>query len=236
MLEMSHVTYTYKLKKKQKKVALSDVSLQCEPGVFYTIFGPSGSGKTTALSLMGGLDKPEQGEILIDGKRIGEIGENELRRGYVAYIFQDYQLFTYMTAVENVMTALQIADPRAKRHDLKKRAEEILFSLGLNAQEIRRRVTRLSGGQMQRVAIARALAVDARYILADEPTGNLDNAATEVIIGLLRELVEKWNKCVVVVTHSLRVREASDVCFTFCDGKLEETVQLQQNRMAEGQA
>lgn len=106
MLEMSHVTYTYKLKKKQKKVALSDVSLQCEPGVFYTIFGPSGSGKTTALSLMGGLDKPEQGEILIDGKRIGEIGENELRRGYVAYIFQDYQLFTYMTAVENVMTAL----------------------------------------------------------------------------------------------------------------------------------
>ncbi len=227
MLEMSHVTYAYKLRRRQKKTALTDVSLQCEPGIFYTIFGPSGSGKTTCLSLMGGLDQPEQGEIRIDGKRIGEIGENKLRRGYVAYIFQDYQLFTYMTAVENVMAALQIAEPRTKRHDLKKRAEEILFSLGLDAREIERRVTRLSGGQMQRVAVARALAVDARYILADEPTGNLDSAATDVMIGLLRELVEKWNKCVVVVTHSLRVRDASDVSFMFSDGKLEETVQMQ---------
>ncbi len=222
MLELKNVTYEYQLKHRTKKVALKDISMRLEKGKFYTVFGVSGSGKTTCLSLLGGLDIPTSGKVLLDGQDVMQIGLSQLRRQYVSYIFQDYQLFTYMTAVENVMTALDISHPEMTVQDMKEKAVAVLCELGLTENEINRKVTQLSGGQMQRVAIARALAVDAQYILADEPTGNLDENNTEIIITLLRKLTDDWGKCVVVVTHSRRVQEASDVSFILDDGKIEE--------------
>lgn len=222
MLELKNVTYEYQLKHRTKKVALKDISMRLEKGKFYTVFGVSGSGKTTCLSLLGGLDIPTSGKVLLDGQDVMQIGLSQLRRQYVSYIFQDYQLFTYMTAAENVMTALDIAHPEMTVQDMKEKAVAVLCELGLTENEINRKVTQLSGGQMQRVAIARALAVDAQYILADEPTGNLDENNTDIIITLLRKLTDDWGKCVVVVTHSRRVQEASDVSFILDDGKIEE--------------
>lgn len=222
MLELKNVTYEYQLKHRTKKVALKDISMRLEKGKFYTVFGVSGSGKTTCLSLLGGLDIPTSGKVLLDGQDVMQIGLSQLRRQYVSYIFQDYQLFTYMTAVENVMTALDISHPEMTVQDMKEKAVAVLCELGLTENEINRKVTQLSGGQMQRVAIARALAVDAQYILADEPTGNLDENNTDIIITLLRKLTDDWGKCVVVVTHSHRVQEASDVSFILDDGKIEE--------------
>lgn len=222
MLELKNVTYEYQLKHRTKKVALKDISMRLEKGKFYTVFGVSGSGKTTCLSLLGGLDIPTSGKVLLDGQDVMQIGLSQLRRQYVSYIFQDYQLFTYMTAVENVMTALYISHPEMTVQDMKEKAVAVLRELGLTENEINRKVTQLSGGQMQRVAIARALAVDAQYILADEPTGNLDENNTDIIITLLRKLTDDWGKCVVVVTHSRRVQEASDVSFILDDGKIEE--------------
>ncbi len=222
MLELKNVTYEYQLKHRTKKVALKDISMRLEKGKFYTVFGVSGSGKTTCLSLLGGLDIPTSGKVLLDGQDVMQIGLSQLRRQYVSYIFQDYQLFTYMTAVENVMTALDISHPEMTVQDMKEKAVAVLGELGLTENEINRKVTQLSGGQMQRVAIARALAVDAQYILADEPTGNLDENNTDIIITLLRKLTDDWGKCVVVVTHSRRVQEASDVSFILDDGKIEE--------------
>ena len=222
MLELKNVTYEYQLKHRTKKVALKDISMRLEKGKFYTVFGVSGSGKTTCLSLLGGLDIPTSGKVLLDGQDVMQIGLSQLRRQYVSYIFQDYQLFTYMTALENVMTALDISHPEMTVQDMKEKAVAVLCELGLTENEINRKVTQLSGGQMQRVAIARALAVDAQYILADEPTGNLDENNTDIIITLLRKLTDDWGKCVVVVTHSRRVQEASDVSFILDDGKIEE--------------
>lgn len=222
MLELKNVTYEYQLKHRTKKVALKDISMRLEKGKFYTVFGVSGSGKTTCLSLLGGLDIPTSGKVFLDGQDVMQIGLSQLRRQYVSYIFQDYQLFTYMTAVENVMTALDISHPEMTVQDMKEKAVAVLCELGLTENEINRKVTQLSGGQMQRVAIARALAVDAQYILADEPTGNLDENNTDIIITLLRKLTDDWGKCVVVVTHSRRVQEASDVSFILDDGKIEE--------------
>ena len=219
MLELKNVTYEYQLKHRTKKVALKDISMRLEKGKFYTVFGVSGSGKTTCLSLLGGLDIPTSGKVLLDGQDVMQIGLSQLRRQYVSYIFQDYQLFTYMTAVENVMTALDLSHPEITVQDM---AVAVLGELGLTENEINRKVTQLSGGQMQRVAIARALAVDAQYILADEPTGNLDENNTDIIITLLRKLTDDWGKCVVVVTHSRRVQEASDVSIILDDGKIEE--------------
>lgn len=226
MLELKNVTYEYQLKHRTKKVALKDISMRLEKGKFYTVFGVSGSGKTTCLSLLGGLDIPTSGKVLLDGQDVMQIGLSQLRRQYVSYIFQDYQLFTYMTAVENVMTALDISHPEMTVQDMKEKAVTVLCELGLTENEINRKVTQLSGGQMQRVAIARALAVDAQYILADEPTGNLDENNTDIIITLLRKLTDDWGKCVVVVTHSRRVQEASDVSFILDDGKIEEIKRL----------
>lgn len=216
MLEIKNVNYSYN----KKDLVLENLSIQFLPGKFYTIFGPSGSGKTTCLSLLGGLDEPRSGKILLEGKDIKTIGYNYIRRKEVCYVFQDFHLFPHMTAIENVMVALKISNPKINKIDSEKKVLDALTSLGLDKKDLRRKVTKLSGGQQQRVAIARALAIDSIYILADEPTGNLDNKNTENILLILRELVDQYNKCVIVVTHSLKVREASDICYEIEDGKL----------------
>ena len=194
-LEVKGVSYAYE----KGKDILSDISATMETGKMYAILGPSGSGKTTLLSLLGGLDTPTQGSILFDGENISITGLEHHRRNHISLIFQSYNLIDYMTPVENAaLTAKRDVIPTLER-------------LGLTQEEIKRNVLRLSGGQQQRVAIARALASDAPVILADEPTGNLDEDTAVEITAILKESAHTFGKCVVVVTHSNAVAEQADV-------------------------
>jgi len=206
ILELKNVSYAYE----KGKAVLQNVSGSLETGKIYTILGPSGSGKTTLLSLLGGLDVPTQGSVLLDVKDITTKGLEHHRRNHISLIFQSYNLIDYMTPVENVrLTAKLDAAP-------------ILERLGLEQDEITRNVLKLSGGQQQRVAIARALASDAPVILADEPTGNLDADTAEEITAILKESAHAFGKCVVVVTHSGEVAKQADVVLEIKRGHLKE--------------
>lgn len=210
VLETKEVFYSYA---KGNRV-LSGVSAVFETGLMYAIVGPSGSGKTTLLSLLGGLDSPTKGEILFDGENIAVHGLEYYRRNHVSLIFQSYNLIDYMTPVENVkLTARQGALPTLER-------------LGLSEEEARRNVLKLSGGQ-QRVAIARTLASGAPFILADEPTGNLDEDTAAEITGILKESAHELNKCVIVVTHSNELAKQADVILKLKRGSL-QTMKTQQ--------
>ena len=180
----------------------------------YAILGPSGCGKTTLLSLLGGLDSPTSGSILFEGKDIAQSGLARHRKKNVSFIFQSYNLIDYMTPQENV----RLISPKP--------AFPFLERLGLTKEEARRNVLKLSGGQQQRVAIARALASEAPVILADEPTGNLDEETAQDITEILKESAHQMNKCVVVVTHSNELAKQADMVFRLKQGELS----LEQNR------
>ena len=203
-LELQNVSYSYE----KGKPVLSNISIALEAGKLYAVLGPSGSGKTTLLSLLGGLDTPAQGEVLFDGENIMAKGLEYHRRNHISLIFQSYNLIDYMTPTENVQLTA------------KQDAASVLERLGLKKDEISRNVLKLSGGQQQRVAIARALASDAPVILADEPTGNLDEAAAREITAVLRESAHTFGKCVVVVTHSGEVAKQADVVLEIKGGHL----------------
>ena len=205
-LELQNVSYSYE----KGKAVLSNVSAELEAGKLYAVLGPSGSGKTTLLSLLGGLDTPTKGKVLFDGEDITAKGLEYHRRNHISLIFQSYNLIDYMTPVENVqLTAKQDAVP-------------ILERLGLKKDETSRNVLKLSGGQQQRVAIARALASDTPVILADEPTGNLDEDTAEEITAVLKESAHAFGKCVVVVTHDREVAKQADVVLEIKRGHLKE--------------
>ena len=205
-LKLQNITYSYE----KGKSILSNISAELEAGKLYAILGPSGSGKTTLLSLLGGLDAPTKGEVLFDGENIAAKGLEYHRRNHISLIFQSYNLIDYMTPIENVrLTAKQDAVP-------------ILERLGLKKDEISRNVLKLSGGQQQRVAIARALASDNPIILADEPTGNLDEDTAMEITAVLKESAHTFGKCVVVVTHSGEVEKQADVVLEIKRGHLKE--------------
>lgn len=203
-LELQNVSYSYE----KGKPVLSNISIALEAGKLYAVLGPSGSGKTTLLSLLGGLDTPAQGEVLFDGENIMAKGLEYHRRNRISLIFQSYNLIDYMTPIEHVQLTA------------KQDAASVLERLGLKKDEISRNVLKLSGGQQQRVAIARALASDAPVILADEPTGNLDEAAAREITAVLRESAHTFGKCVVVVTHSGEVAKQADVVLEIKGGHL----------------
>lgn len=203
-LELQNVSYSYE----KGKPVLSNISIALEAGKLYAVLGPSGSGKTTLLSLLGGLDTPAQGEVLFDGENIMAKGLEYHRRNRISLIFQSYNLIDYMTPTENVQLTA------------KQDAASVLERLGLKKDEISRNVLKLSGGQQQRVAIARALASDVPVILADEPTGNLDEAAAREITAVLRESAHIFGKCVVVVTHSGEVAKQADVVLEIKGGHL----------------
>lgn len=185
------------------------LDLEFERGKVYVILGASGSGKTTLLSLLGGLDTPKGGEILFEGKNIAEMGLEQYRHDCVSFVFQNYNLIEYMTPKENV----QLVDANA--------TTETLHQVGLTDDEIGRNVLKLSGGQQQRVAIARALASPAPVILADEPTGNLDEDTARDVTELLVERARSLNKCVIIVSHSNEVAAEGDVILRFSHGKIE---------------
>lgn len=193
-----------------RKIILNEVNVSFEKGKFYTILGSSGSGKTTFLSLIAALDKPEKGEIYFNGETIESIGYEKYRRNKIGIVFQSYNLIPYMSGMENVMVAMSITDNEVEK-DLKKKALELLESVGIDENKAKRRINRLSGGEQQRVAIARALSTNVEVILADEPTGNLDAKTSDTIIELFKDLAHKRNKCVIMVTHSDKIADTSDV-------------------------
>ena len=216
ILEVKGLQYSYE----NKKRVLRGISAQMEQGKMYAILGPSGCGKTTLLSLLGGLDSPSSGQILYQGEDIAKTGLADHRRSHVAFIFQSYNLIDYLTPVENV--ALTAKHPPLP----------ILEQLGLTAEEAKRNVLKLSGGQQQRVAIARALASDAQVILADEPTGNLDEDTAAEITAILKDSAHKSGKCVVIVTHSKELAKEADVVFRLRKGDLQisDTSEIEQER------
>ena len=216
ILEVKGLQYSYE----NKKRVLRGINAQMEQSKMYAILGPSGCGKTTLLSLLGGLDSPSSGQILYQGEDIAKTGLANHRRSHVAFIFQSYNLIDYLTPVENV--ALTAKHPPLP----------ILERLGLTAEEAKRNVLKLSGGQQQRVAIARALASDAQVILADEPTGNLDEDTAAEITAILKDSAHKSGKCVVIVTHSNELAKEADVVFRLRKGDLQisDTSEIEQER------
>lgn len=196
ILEAKNVSYYYK--SQRDKLILDHVSYGFECGKLYAILGPSGSGKTTLLSLLAGLDVPVQGEICYDGKPITTKDLAEHRRHHISLVFQSYNLIDYLTPLENVKLGGK-GEPKS-----------LLGSMGIGEEYWNRSVLQLSGGQQQRVAIARALASDAKVLLADEPTGNLDEATAWDVIDLLKHIAHEEKKCVIVVTHSKELAQAAD--------------------------
>ena len=218
ILQFEHVNFSYADGGKKLDI-LKNLSISFVKGTFYSIIGPSGCGKTTTLALAGALDMPQSGKVLFKGKDIRKIGLANFRKRNAAMIFQSYNLISYMTALENVMMAMEISHSYKGRR--KEKALELLTALGISEEEGKRNVLKLSGGQQQRIAIARALATDAELILADEPTGNLDIKTAGEIIQILGDLAHKMGKCVIVVSHSSEVAKASDVEYRFTDKGME---------------
>ncbi len=186
-----------------------DVNLEFEKGKIYSILGQSGSGKTTFLSLLAGLDSPKAGDIFMDGTDINKTGLTNYRKNSVSTIFQAYNLMTYMTARQNIQTALEISGKPASNSKI----EELFELVGISKDLIDKPVLQLSGGQQQRVAIVRALATGHDLIIADEPTGNLDEETTQEIVEIFKDIAHNHNKTVIIVTHEKMVAKESDVIF-----------------------
>ncbi|MFC1942278.1 ABC transporter ATP-binding protein [Chloroflexota bacterium] len=206
-----------------KVTALNGVSLQVNKGDFIAIMGPSGSGKSTLLNVIGGLDRISGGEVVLDGKRIDNLDENalvEIRRGKIAYVFQQYHLLPSLTALENVFLPLLFCG--ASRDSLDK-SMGILKVVGLE-KRAKHKPGQLSGGEQQRVAIARAIVNDPLLILADEPTGNMDQKTGSEILSLFDEL-NKQGRSIVMVTHSSEVAEHAREVVFLKDGQIVDRVE-----------
>ncbi|MFL4499351.1 ABC transporter ATP-binding protein [Weissella sp. MSCH1] len=204
-LEIKHLTHWYT---DRDHKLYEDVNLTFESGRFYAIVGESGSGKTTLLSFLAGLDEPREGDILVDGVSIKEIGLTKFRQKYVSTIFQAYNLLNTMTAFQNVQTALAITGSihaKDKAYIL-----DQLARVGIDEEKAHKNVQRLSGVEQQRVAIVRALLVDAPIVAADEATGNLDHENSQKIVDLFAELAHEFGKTVILITHDRDVASRAD--------------------------
>ena len=211
-LKVDGVSYSYTNASGEQQV-LKDVSAEFKAGKMYAIVGESGSGKTTFLSLISALDKLQEGDIEYNGKSLRKIGGSEFRLKYVNIVFQSYNLIKYMTAKENVEIAIDFDNRKVD-------ANKYLKQVGLSEEEGNRLINKLSGGQQQRVAIARAIASNSPIIVADEPTGNLDEDTEEKIIEIFRDLAHKEKKIVIIVTHSKQVANHADKILKLRKGKL----------------
>jgi putative ABC transport system ATP-binding protein len=215
LLNIENVSYSYK---NSDRDVLKNVSAGFERGKLQTIIGPSGSGKTTLLSIMAGLDRPKSGSVTINGENLATMDLDKYRRERVSMIFQAFQLFPLLTAIENVCYPMESNGILHK--NAMYRAKELLKSVGIDGSKHKRYPANLSGGEQQRVAIARSLSSGAKVILADEPTGNLDKENGDAVIEILRRLAHENSHCVIVVTHNLEIAEASDVVLRMSDGAI----------------
>ena len=197
--------------------AVKEANYRFTPGKSYAIMGRSGSGKTTLMSVMAGLDVPWKGEVLFNGASVAELDRHKYRRDNIGMIFQSFYLLPQLTARENVELSLELCGYAG---DKKKRANELLAEVGLSEALGAKRSTKLSGGEQQRVAIARALAPSPAVILADEPTGNLDNENSRNIIDIINRLAHEQQRICIIITHSSEIGRSCDVMLTMRDGFL----------------
>lgn len=216
-LELENIFYRYK---GANKDVLKDVNCTFEGGKLNAIVGPSGSGKTTLLSIMAGLDESTKGSISIDDRDLKDLDLDEYRRDSVSMIFQAFQLFPLLTALENVSFPMEYKG--VPKDEAKEKGKTVLDSLGIDGDKLSRYPSNLSGGEQQRVAIGRTLATGAKVILADEPTGNLDDENSDRIIAILKELAHEQGFCVIIVTHDMEIAKESDHVWRIKDGSIEK--------------
>lgn len=224
MLQIKDLTKKFKSNTGAVITIIDDVDAEFADGEFVSIIGKSGSGKSTLLSVMGTLDQPTDGSVLIDGREVNNMKGNELtdyRCHEIGFIFQNYQLIPNLTALENVCLPMEFAG--ASKNKRLERAHHLLSEVGIEGDRQNSRPGRLSGGEQQRVSIARALANKPSIILADEPTGNLDEATGKMIFDLLRNLAKTEDVTIVAVTHDLDIAGKTDKSYRLRNHKLELT-------------
>lgn len=198
--------------------ALDGVNLSVERGEFIAIVGTSGSGKSTLLHMMGGLDKPTSGKVIVEGKELGVLNEEELtifRRRKIGFIFQQYNLVPMLNVWENIILPVKLDGKKVEKDYL----DQIINHLGLK-EKLETLPGKLSGGQQQRVAIARALATKPAIILADEPTGNLDSKTSQDVLGLLRVTSENFHQTIVMITHNEEIAQLANQIVRIEDGQI----------------
>lgn len=221
MTELKLIDVFYQYKHSEQKV-LKGISCTFKSGDFCSIVGPSGSGKTTLLSILAGLDHPSEGGIFINGSNLMDLNVDTYRRECVGMIFQSFQLFPLLNVLENVSYPLENSGIGKK--ESRDKARKLLNLLGITEEKHKRFPANLSGGEQQRVAIARALSTGAKILLADEPTGNLDQNNTINIMEILKNLAYKDEYCVIVVTHDKEVAAMTDQIWCMADGILTEAI------------
>ncbi|TOI05242.1 macrolide ABC transporter ATP-binding protein [Vibrio parahaemolyticus] len=219
-IKLERLTKTYNPDSDFPMHAVQHVDLEIKQGEFVAIMGPSGSGKTTLLNMLGGIDAPTSGSVEIDGCLISEMSEKELiayRRDNIGFIFQDYSLLPVLTALENVEFVMQLQGKTER--ECRERATSLLEQVGL-AQQMHKRPSKMSGGQQQRVAVARALAPKPRFVMADEPTANLDAKSTSELLDIMEQLSEQEGTTFIFSTHDPRVIKRAHRIIVFEDGRL----------------
>ena len=226
LVEAVNLKKTYMLGKVPVE-ALRGVNLKVEAGDFVSILGPSGSGKSTMLNLIGALDKPTSGTLLIDGVDISKLNDNQLAdlRRRIGFVFQFFNLIPRLTAKDNVELSMAIAD--MNKAERRKRAIELLETVGLK-DRVNHKPAELSGGQQQRVAIARALANNPKFLLLDEPTGNIDSKTASEVLGLIKKLNVENNVSIIMVTHDQHLAREAKRTVQMFDGQITSEVVNQQ--------
>ena len=217
ILEFRGLTKTYG-EGEAKVQALRGIDLRVARGEFVAVVGSSGSGKSTFLNLAGGLDVPDSGEVIVDGRNLQQLSERELtifRRRKIGFVFQQYNLIPMLDARENILLPLRLDGRQGDEEYL----QELVHLLGLE-EKMKALPGQLSGGQQQRVAIARALAAKPSLILADEPTGNLDSRTSQDVTGLLRVTGERFSQTIVMITHNEEIAQSADRILRIEDGRL----------------
>lgn len=210
ILKVTDVSYRY-TDASANDYVLKNINFAFELGKTYAIRGKSGSGKTTLLSLISGLENTYDGSINFKGQELRKMDLDQYRSNDIGIVFQSYNLLPHLTAIENIMLSMDIS--KVKVSDKKKKALELMKSVGLKEEHTNRRILKLSGGEQQRVAIARSLSYDPKIIIADEPTGNLDKETENEILKIFKKLSQKENKCIIIVTHSVNVCDNVDIVY-----------------------
>lgn len=215
LLSLKDVSYRYE---GAKRNVFDDINVDFEKGKVYGIIGKSGAGKSTLLSLISGLDTCKSGEVLYKDNSLKNIDRDLYRAKDIGVIFQGYNLLLNATAKENILLSMNISNSKQENKD--KYIDGLLQDVGIDSDKVNRKILNLSGGEQQRIGIARALSHNPDIIIADEPTGNLDNETEEKIMDILVSLAHKHNKCVIIVTHSKKVCSYLDEIWGLKSGKL----------------
>ena len=215
LLSLENVSYKYD---GTKKNVLKNVNIDFEANKIYTIIGKSGAGKSTLLSLVSGLDLPTDGDLTYHGTSIAKIDRDCYRAKSIGVIFQGYNLLTNATALENILLSMNISGNKEKNK--KAYAIDLLKKVGIDEEKANRKILKLSGGEQQRIGIARALSHNPDILIADEPTGNLDEETEHVIMDIFEKLAHQSGKCVIIVTHSNSVASYADEIWGLNNGNL----------------